>query len=527
MIGVSNVSQHSRSVLFSITALILAFAIPSWADGPGLKTDVGASSSAEPLGGVSLSRAELARNIFKHATSEADHYMVDTSLKMIVLDSPPEHTQRIYDYMVANQWEPDFITLFTDNIRWYTGLTSAGAERVYEEGRKYAATKLTPIGPRIKAEDRYEPIFADILIRRADKMGSKKAALHFARKYLSDSSGIMVSIGQKTLWDIASEGILETRYEIATRYRDGNLFPEDKAMALFWFLMAREQGRNVDEEVAALSADLLPATVETIKTTIAEGWDLRLREDEKGRAYQLGLEKVDPLTTPEAIDSELRDAFASAYTDFIRDKSPGGRAAVKLRLRLKVAHNRPAATKQIFDDMVAKNNEPDFMRMFAEAIDWYEALKAGGAERLYEEAQKYGTVKSDIAPWVAENRDEPLVAGFLYEEAAKMGSEKASLAIVREFLSFKQGPYQSIGQDALWELAQEGSEGAGFEIATRFRDGNAFPHDPALALYWYLRAAEQGSDVRADITALTKELPPDAVRKIEENVAESHVPEFR
>jgi TPR repeat protein len=124
---------------------------------------------------------------------------------------------------------------------------------------------------------------------------------------------------------------------------------------------------------------------------------------------------------------------------------------------------------------------------------------------------------------MAENR----VASLLYGEAARMGSQKATLAIVREYLSIKHAPYRSIGQNTLWVLAEEGSEGAGVEIATRFRDGNAFPRDPALALYWYLRAAEQGSDVKADITALTKELPSDAVRKIEESVAESHVPEFR
>ena len=65
------------------------------------------------------------------------------------------------------------------------------------------------------------------------------------------------------------------------------------------------------------------------------------------------------------------------------------------------------------------------------------------------------------------------------------------------------------------------------EIATRYRDANAFPRDPALALYWFLRAAQQGTDVRAEIATVAAELSPDAVEKIEKDVANKHVPQFR
>jgi hypothetical protein len=387
LIGVDHLSRYSRWFFVSAMALVLAFTASAWAGEETVKKDDQAPPPSATMGPILPGGLSFARLTFQYQKGEVARYEVDMILKINVLLHSPDKTEKIRQHMVANKWKPDFIAQFVDAVRWIENLKSAGAERVYEEGEEYAAMKLVPIG-NIQAEDRYEPFLADLLFGEAEKMGSKKAALDLVHERLSDSSGIIVSIGRQALWDMASEGFQDTRYEIATRYRDGNQFPEDKAMALYWFLMAREQGRNVDEEVAALSADLPAASVETIKTTIGERWELRLREDEKGRAFELGLEKVDPITTPEALEAALRDALGFTYKNFIDDKSPSGRAAVELRLRLTAAHNRSEMTKWIFDDMAAENSDPDFVQMFAEAMDWYEALKAGGAERLYEEANK-------------------------------------------------------------------------------------------------------------------------------------------
>ncbi len=299
----------------------------------------------------------------------------------------------------------------------------------------------------------------------------------------------------RELWKRARGGDAKARYDLGTRYADGEGLPKDPALAVAWYSKAADQGYAA----AQYSLGMSYRRGEGVPKDPAKALEWVRKAADQGYAdaqYSLGMSYYFGFDVPEdpskaaewwrkAADQGYPAAQNSLGNMYAKGEGVPKNLAKALEWYRKAADQGDAGALFSLGVMYAKGE--GVPKDLATAAKWFsKAADQGDAVTLFYLGAMYRDGEEGVPK-------DPAKAAELYRKAADQGDATAQFT-----LGVMYGKGEGVPKDAAkaaqWyrKAADQGNADAQTNLGFMYDRGEGVPKDHVLAAQWYRKAADQG-----------------------------------